>query len=68
VIVNSAWLDELRQHPHLLTFVEISPWDDTTWICLIESSLLPEGYHGEQIAIRESTDPLTIRFKREMDT
>lgn len=68
IIVNASWLDELRQNPHLISFIRVSPWDDTSWVCLIESSQLPDGYHGEQIVVKDSQDPLTIRFVREMDT
>lgn len=68
VVLSTAWLGELRKHPHLITFLRISIWDDASWVCLVESQFLPDGYHGEQVVVRESSDPLTISFMREMDT
>ncbi len=68
VMVNSDWLEELQQHPHLITFIRISIWDDTSWVCLVESPALPDGYHGEQVIARASEDPLAIRFYPERDT
>jgi hypothetical protein len=42
-----------------------SPYDDTIVLCMIESSLIPDGYQG-QMSIIINADK-TIRFVKDVD-
>ncbi len=48
----------------LVTVISYSDFGDGTFIALIETPLLPEGYHGVQDIILEDD---RVRFRKDLD-
>ena len=67
IVIAKSWLDQLRTQPDLMTIIRESICDNDTMVCVVESQLLPTGYHGEQVVVCTCRDPLAIKFVKDCD-
>jgi hypothetical protein len=64
ILIEEYLLNELKTRDDI-RILRQSPYDDTIVLCMIESSLIPDGYQG-QMSIIINADK-TIRFVKDVD-
>ena len=67
VTMDDELLGRLVEDPDLcrqVAVMHVKPFGNGTWLALVSSDHLPEGYHGQQDII---VDGSAIRFRKDVD-
>jgi hypothetical protein len=67
VLMHEKLLEKIRQAPYnvIIEVLRVSEFEDDIYNVLIETAVLPDGYHGQQEIIVEDE---SVRFRRDTDT